>query len=278
MSSIMRETIALSHRQLKRWHLLKLEQENRITLKEAAERMGLSYRQAGRLKEKAARDGPAGLVHGNRGRRPTNSLDVQLRERILELSRSQYGLFNDGHFTEKLATEEAIQVSRETVRQIRRGAGIPPKRRRRPPRHRRRRPRRAQEGMMVLWDGSPHRWFGPDRDPCCLMASIDDATGKPVAARFFPSESSVAYLWLLKSMVQQYGIPLVIYQDRHSALKRNDDNWSLEEQLRGEQDLELTRFRGHLTLLGGGIHVAKSKTTVSTRVSKPDGRDGSGRS
>lgn len=236
MSSIMRETIALSHRQLKRWHLLKLEQENRITLKEAAERMGLSYRQASRLKEKAARDGPAGLVHGNRGRRPTNSLDVQLRERILELSRSQYGLFNDGHFTEKLATEETIQVSRETVRQIRRGAGIPPKRRRRPPRHRRRRPRRAQEGMMVLWDGSPHRWFGPDQDPCCLMASMDDATGKPVAARFFPSESSVAYLWLLKSMVQQYGIPLVIYQDRHSALKRNDDNWSLEEQLRGEQD------------------------------------------
>lgn len=89
---------------------------------------------------------------------------------------------------------------------------------------------------MVLWDGSPHRWFGPDRDPCCLMASMDDATGNPVAARFFPSECSVGYLWLLKSMIQHYGIPLVIYQDRHSALKRNDDNWSLEEQLRGEQD------------------------------------------
>ena len=51
----MRETIALSQRQLRRWHLLKLEQENRITLKEAAERMGLSYRQASRLKDKAAR-------------------------------------------------------------------------------------------------------------------------------------------------------------------------------------------------------------------------------
>jgi transposase len=232
----MRETIALSQRELKRWHLLKLEQENRITLKEAAERMGLSYRQASRLKGKAVRDGPAGLVHSNRGRKAANRLDPQIRERILELSRSRYELFNDAHFTEKLATEETIQVSRETVRQIRRQAGIPPKRRRRPPRHRRRRPRRAQEGMMVLWDGSPHRWFGPQRDPCCLMAAMDDASGKCVAARFFPFECSVAYLWLLKSMVRRYGIPLVIYQDRHSALKRNDENWSLEEQLRGEQD------------------------------------------
>ena len=236
MSSIMRETIALSQRELKRWHLLKLEQETRITLKEAAERMGLSYRQASRLKEKAARDGPAGLVHGNRARRPDNGLDEQIRQRILELSRSQYALFNDGHFTEKLATEEGIRVSRETVRRIRRDAGIPPKRRRRPPKHRRRRPRRAQEGMMVLWDGSPHRWFGPERDPCCLMAAMDDATGKCVAARFFDFECSVAYLWLLKSIVRHYGIPLVIYQDRHTALKRNDDHWSLEEQLRGEQD------------------------------------------
>jgi hypothetical protein len=30
---------------------------------------------------------------------------------------------------------------------------------------------------------------------------------------------------------------LAIYQDRHSALKRNDDHWTLEEELRGEQDL-----------------------------------------
>jgi predicted transposase YdaD len=54
MYSIMRETIALSQRESKRWHLLESEQENRITLREAAERMGLTCRQAGRLKEKAA--------------------------------------------------------------------------------------------------------------------------------------------------------------------------------------------------------------------------------
>ena len=54
--------------------------------------------------------------------------------------------------------------------------------------------------------------------------------------RFFPFESSEAYLWLLRRMVTAYGIPLSIYQDRHSALKRKDPHWSLEEQLRGRQD------------------------------------------
>jgi hypothetical protein len=37
-------------------------------------------------------------------------------------------------------------------------------------------------------------------------------------------------------MVREYGVPLSVYQDRHSALKRNDPHWTLEEQLRGRQE------------------------------------------
>jgi hypothetical protein len=68
------------------------------------------------------------------------------------------------------------------------------------------------------------------------MAAIDDATGKLLAARFFPFEGSSGYLWLLKEMVQKYGIPILIYQDRHGTLHRNDSHWSLEEQLAGRQE------------------------------------------
>ena len=89
---------------------------------------------------------------------------------------------------------------------------------------------------MVLWDGSVHQWFGPEHLPYCLISAIDDATSRCLAARFFPFESSQAYLWVLRQMLREYGIPLSIYQDRHSALKRNDPHWSLEEQLRGRQD------------------------------------------
>ncbi|NIS63276.1 MAG: integrase, partial [Proteobacteria bacterium] len=70
----------------------------------------------------------------------------------------------------------------------------------------------------------------------CLISAIDDATSRCLVARFFPFESSEAYLWVLRQMVREYGLPLSVYQDRHSALKRNDPHWSLEEQLRGRQD------------------------------------------
>lgn len=94
----------------------------------------------------------------------------------------------------------------------------------------------AQEGWMVLWDGSPHPWFGPEYPPCYLMAAIDDATGKLLAARFFPFEGASGYLWLLKKIIKRYGIAVIIYQDRHGALHRNDPHWTLEEQLAGRQE------------------------------------------
>lgn len=68
------------------------------------------------------------------------------------------------------------------------------------------------------------------------MAAIDDATGALLAARFFPFEGTEGYLWLLRQIVTQYGIPISIYQDRHGSLKRNDDHWTLEEELAGRQE------------------------------------------
>ena len=46
----------------------------------------------------------------------------------------------------------------------------------------------------------------------------------------------MAYLRTLRAIVVDKGVPLSIYQDRHSALQRNDENWTLEEELRGKQD------------------------------------------
>lgn len=131
--------------------------EGRISLREATDRMQVSYRHAKRLNGVVARDGPRGLVHGNTGRCPGNAVDGHLRQKIVALSRTEYASFNDIHFTEKLASVEGIRISRETIRKIRREAGISPKRRRMPPRHRFRRALRPQQGMMVLWDGSVHR-------------------------------------------------------------------------------------------------------------------------
>jgi transposase len=196
--------------------------------------MGVSYRQAKRLKSKAE-SGAEGLIHGNRGRDPANRIDEDLKKRILRLSDEKYSGFNDSHFTEELS-KEGIIVSRETVRTIRREAGIAAKRKRKPRKHHRRRSRKTSEGLMMLWDGSPHRWFGKDHNPCCLMAAMDDARGKILALLFCENECSWAYLELLRRVVSRHGIPCSIYQDKHTALKRNDDYWSLEEELSGRQE------------------------------------------
>jgi transposase len=230
------EQILMGQKQIQRWHLMKMVEVGKITLKEAGERIGVSYRQAKRIRRAIRERGIKGLVHGNRGRPSNHRIEESLREKVLKLSKEVYWDFNDTHFTEKLRECEGIELNRETVRKFRRAAGMAPKRRRRSPKHRKRRERMAQEGWMVLWDGSPHPWFGPELAPCCLMAAIDDATGKLLAAQFFAFEGTFGYLWLLKEIVKKYGIPMIVYQDRHGALHRNDNHWSLEEQLAGRQE------------------------------------------
>jgi transposase len=226
----------ISERDIGRHHLLRMVLDGRLALADAAEKMGVSYRQARRLRKSFESDGIVGLLHGNRGRAPANKTSDDVRSKVLELSEEKYALFNDTHFTEMLALREDIALSREMVRKIRREEGIKPKAKRRARKHHKRRPRKASEGLMMLWDGSPHRWFGPDVEPCCVMAAIDDATSKVVGLFFTRVECSWAYLELLRRVVASYGIPASVYQDRHSSLRRNDDFWSIEEELAGRQD------------------------------------------
>jgi len=68
------------------------------------------------------------------------------------------------------------------------------------------------------------------------MLCLDDATGQILSANFQPQESSQGYLLLLKDMISRYGIPLSVYQDCHGIHRRNDDHWSLQEQLAGKRD------------------------------------------
>jgi transposase len=226
--------ISISQKELTRYDVLRRVLDGTISLADAAGYMGVSYRHAKRLRSRAE-EGAAGLIHGNRGRPPSNKLDAAVQQRILALSQEDYKEFNDAHFTEELE-KLGIVVSRESVRGLRRDAGIAPKRKRRPRQHHRRRSRKTSEGLMILWDGSPHRWFGKDHSPCCLMAAMDDATGKILALVFCENECSWAYLELLRRVVSRHGIPCSAYQDKHTALKRNDDYWSLEEELAGRQE------------------------------------------
>jgi len=208
-----------------------------VTLAAVTPALGLSYRQAKRLKARVAAQGAEGVLHRNRGRPPANALPAALCAQVLTLCQERYADCNDTHCAELLAAREGIRVSREVVRRLRREAKVQPKRTRRVrAHHHKRRERKAAAGLLMLWDGSPHRWFGPDQPACCLMAAIDDATSAVLALEFVPAETSAAYLSLLRQVVARHGIPGSVYQDRHGALKRNDEHWSLQEQLDGQQE------------------------------------------
>jgi hypothetical protein len=91
---------------------------------------------------------------------------------------------------------------------------------------------------MILWDGSRHAWL-EDRGPMlCLMGAVDDATSELLpGAHFLDQECSAGYLRVLLAIAEEKGLPLSAYGDQHGSLKRNDDSWTLAEELRGEQDL-----------------------------------------
>ena len=163
----------MSQKELARYQVLTLVREGQLPLPDAAERLGLSLRHTRRLRRRVQDSGPEGLIHGNRGKTPANRMSEEKRQRILKLAGGAYKGFNDTHLCERLAEEEDISIGRETLRGLLRGAGMAPKRKRRAPKHHRRRERSPAKGLMILWDGSPHRWLGDDQPPCTLMAALD---------------------------------------------------------------------------------------------------------
>ena len=84
-----------------------------------------------------------------------------------------------------------------------RGAGIGSPRKRRPPAHRQRRPRVAREGELVQLDGSPHDWLEGRGPQLTALGMQDDATGKILAAQFFPAETTEGYFHLLQSLLRR---------------------------------------------------------------------------
>jgi transposase len=208
------ETITMSSKEQQRAVVLMRWIGGEIDVATAALLMGCCERSSWRLRASYRREGPAGLVHGNRGRPSPRRLDAGTRQRILELVAGVYGGANDTHLAELLAERESIAISRPSLRRLLRGAGLASPRRRRSPRHRSRRERMPQAGLLLQLDGSRHDWLEGRGPAMTLLGAIDDATGEVVAARFREEEDSLGYLWLLRQTILHHGVPVAVYRDR----------------------------------------------------------------
>ena len=222
------ETIKMSTMERKRMTLMTRVAEGLLKLREAAEMMRVSYRQARRILRRYQQEGDAGLVHQGRGRKSNRRRPDNERKRAIALYNKRYVGFGPLLASEHLATDHGIVVDHETLRQWLLVAGVWKSRRRREV-HRAARERRPRRGDLVQIDGSEHDWFEGRGPRVVLMVMIDDATNTTLA-RFYPAEDTAAAYDIFERYVRLYGLPVALYPDRDSIYVCTREA-SLEEQL-----------------------------------------------
>ena len=212
----------MSQREAQRLAVLRGVQDGKLSQAQAAHQMGLSVRQVKRLCRRLREGGAAGLISKRRGAPGNRRIAHEVRDHTLGLVREHYADFGPELAREYLASEHGFVHCTETLRGWMIGVGLwrpKPRRAKRvhPPRL-----RRECLGELVQIDGSHHDWFEARGARCCLTAFIDDATGRVLAARFDPTETTEGYLAVLRSHITQHGVPLALYSDRHSIFTKHD--------------------------------------------------------
>jgi len=228
-----KDIIRMSLRELMRLKAVHEVRKKHITQKAAASMLCLSERQVRRLVMAVKKEGDAGVVHKNRGRRSNRKKPDKMRSKVLSLYSKRYKGFGPTLATEKLFERDGIKLSDETLRQWLLEAGLWVKRRKRSC-HKQWRERKECFGEMVQMDGSHHDWLegrGPD---LVIMGYIDDATNT-VYARFYDYEGTVPAMDSFKGYIKEHGLPMSVYLDRHTTYK-SIKKLTVEEELAGLEE------------------------------------------
>ncbi len=212
----------MSEREAERLGIVRRVLSKELTQALGAAQLGLSVRQFRRLCVAVREQGAGSLISKRRGQASNRRIPEQRKSVIMELVRRHYPDFGPQLASEYLQAQHQQCISAETLRGWMIEAGLWKAKKRRVQRQHSTRPRRARLGELVQIDGSHHDWFEGRADKCCLIAFIDDATGRVLAARFSGAETTQAYLALLHEHVQAHGAPLAYYSDRHSIFTKHD--------------------------------------------------------
>lgn len=250
----------LKQKDLKRATLIEACIKGQCTIKQVAAALGISERRVKQIKKEVKENGVKSIQHGNRGRKPKNTISDKVRKTILELRSSyEYEISNFKHFQEILEERENIKISYSALYNILRTAGIKsPKKHHKSSLHHRRK-RKECEGMMLQADGTPFDWFN-NGENYSLHGFIDDATGKITGLYMCKNECLLGYLEVLRQTLENYGIPISLYPDKYSVFfppKKVDDHITIEEQLNGREK-GITQFGRIVEELGIEMFPASS--------------------
>lgn len=186
------------------------------------------------------------FVHGNRGRKPANTIPQETRNLIVDLYRDKYYGANFKHFTELLEKHEGIKISPSAVTSILESQYILSPKVKKAKRKRireqlkaakkdaktkkeveqiqtnlvavedahSRRPRVANFGELLQMDATPFQWI--PGQIWHLHVAIDDATGRITGAWFDTQETLNAYYHVFHQILTNYGIPYKFFTDRRT--------------------------------------------------------------
>ena len=211
----------MSDGELTRLEVLRDLDQRRLSVKTAAQLLGLERRQVFRLVKAYRSEGATGLISKRRGRASNRRKPEEIRNKVLAIIRKQYWDFGPTLAAEKLREVHDIVLGRETLRLWMIEAGIWADRKQRrkhvhQPRH-----RRECVGELVQIDGCEHWWF-EDRGPqCTLLVFIDDATSRLMHLQFVESESTFSYFHATRAYLEAWGKPVAFYSDKHGVFRVN---------------------------------------------------------
>ena len=219
----MNSLITMSQKELFRYEIIKKLINKEITGKIASEELNLSIRQIKNIKKRVIQFGIQGIIHKARGKSSNNKIPKKEIKEIQKILKEKYHFLGPTLACEKLEENHKIKLSREKIRQLMIEKNIwKVRKKKRNKEYRQWRPRKECFGQLIQFDGSYHKWFGKKEN--CLLASIDDATGKITHAKFDYNESVKAVSEFWKEYIQINGKPMNIYLDRFSTYKINHKN------------------------------------------------------
>ena len=246
----------MSSKELKRLGVLARVEKEALKLVNAAEILGLSYRQVKRIWGRFQEEGAEGLQHRSVGRESGRSKPKKFRLKVLRLVRQKYSgevgeRFGPTLAAEHLGSEDGMEVHPETLRRWMLSEGLWSRMRKRRA-HRKRREPREHFGELVQMDGSFHEWYEQRGPKGCLMNLVDDATATTLAVMGV-EETIWTAVRVLRSWIEQYGVPVALYTDWKTVYVKE----ATEQQLlRGE--VSRTQFGRMCERLGIRIIAANS--------------------
>ena len=261
----MERRYSISMKEMKRYYLIEQAIKGKMHLTQAARIMGISYRQALRLKKRVIAEGMEGII--SKHRTPHNKIPEEIRNRVVDLYTDKYGLrLNILHFKEKLEEKEGIKLSYETIRQILIKNKIH-KTKHHKHEHRNRRARMPAVGIMLQMDSSESRWIPDVKEEWWLISVVEDATSEIVYAKFAKGDTTYANMAVIKEVIKRKGLFMSLYVDKasHFTTTRHGGLWNDVKDEHKDTNIEKALKELGITLIPANSPQAKGRIERSFR-------------